>query len=69
MKTRFYTDNGAPCWGCKGTIYGYTVDDAVTYVSAHCLACGRDNMFNPPKSTPLDTAAKISAAHRKESIT
>lgn len=64
MKTRFHSDNGAPCWRCSGTIYTYTVDDTVTYVGAKCIGCHADNMFYPPADYAIDTAALVSTAHR-----
>jgi hypothetical protein len=67
MRKRFDSDNGAPCLKCSGTDYTYTVDDAVTYVSAVCITCGGDNMFYPPSPIPVDTTAQqVSAAHRIE---
>lgn len=65
MKTQFHSDNGAPCWRCSGTIYTYTVDTYVTYVGATCVSCRADNMFFPPKPFACETAADVSAAHRK----
>lgn len=67
MKRQFHSDNGANCWRCDGTIYTYTVDEYVSYVGATCISCRADNIFHPPKGAPLDTAANVSAAHRKES--
>lgn len=67
MRMRYHSDNGAPCWKCAGTIYTYTVDDAVTYVGATCIGCGADNMFYPPKhwQMSLNEAANVSASHRQ----
>jgi hypothetical protein len=65
MRTRLHSDDGAPCWRCDGTIFTYTVDDTVTYIGATCIGCGADNMFYPPAHSDLDTAASVSAAHRK----
>lgn len=66
MKTHLHSDNGAPCWRCSGTIYTYTIDDCVTYIGATCIGCRADNMFYPPKDYAVDTAAFVSAAHRKD---
>jgi hypothetical protein len=66
MRMRYHSDNGAPCWRCDGTIYTYTVDDAVTYVMAVCLGCGRDNTFHPPANcNGCDSPRAVSLAHRE----
>lgn len=64
MKLHYHSDNGAPCWRCQGTIYTYTVDDAVSFVLANCHGCGADNMFYPPQALVFDCAADVSATHR-----
>jgi len=64
MQTRYLSDNGAPCWKCKGTCFGYTIDSAVSYVAAWCASCGADNMFYPPQRMVIDRASFASAAHR-----
>ena len=66
MRMHFYSDNGAPCWRCSGTIYSYGVDDLVTYVAARCISCHADNMFYPPKHcSGCDSPSATSLAHRE----
>jgi hypothetical protein len=64
MRTRYHSDNGAPCWKCSGTVYTYVVDDAVTHINAVCVTCGGDNTFHPPYGCSIDTEVSVSAAHR-----
>ena len=63
MKRRFYSDNGAPCWKCNGTIYQYTTDDTVSLVDVYCWSCGSSDLFRANQE--FETAAEVSAAHRK----
>jgi len=63
-RKHFLSDDGAPCWRCSRTCYGYAVDDAVTYVAAWCFKCGSDNMFYPKNKVGLDTHDFVAAEHR-----
>ncbi len=65
MKTRFGTDNAAPCWSCQGTIASYTVDDTVSIVDVYCYGCHWRDLFTRPTNTMPDTAAECSAMHRE----
>jgi hypothetical protein len=64
MRKHYLADNGAPCWRCSKTSYGYAVDDAVSYVDAHCFNCGADNMFYPKSNLRLNTPEIIALVHR-----
>lgn len=66
MKTLFYTDNAKPCWSCSGTVAEYETDSEVTLIEVRCRGCGRRDVFRPVDPTAaLESAAQVSAAHRK----
>jgi len=70
MRMRYHSDDGAPCWKCNSTSYGYAVDDLVTYINAWCIACGADNVFYPPRDVVRPyTTNMVSAAHRDSRLT
>ena len=62
MKTTFYSDNGKPCFQCKGTIFAYHCDDAVSLVDTVCIACNTRDLFTTQR-TP-GSPSEASAAHR-----
>jgi hypothetical protein len=62
MQTTFHSDNGKPCFKCRGTIFTYHCDDAVSLVDAICVSCNTRDLF-AAQQTPV-TAAQASAAHR-----
>jgi hypothetical protein len=59
---QFYSDNGAPCWACSGTIMEYRCDDSVSIVDAICVSCHAREPFYP--DAPHRDPAALSAAHR-----
>jgi hypothetical protein len=63
MKFTFYSDNGARCYKCGGTIHEYQCDDAVSLIDTVCISCGARNVIASDQ-TPT-TPAEASAAHRK----
>lgn len=67
MKEKFYTDNAAPCWSCRGTIAEYETDTATSLVNVRCKSCGRPDVFTVAAVYPFPaSAAELSAVHRKQ---
>ena len=63
MKTTFYSDNGARCYRCSGTIHAYHCDDAVSLIDIDCVSCKAADLISV---TPMPTTpAQASAAHRE----
>jgi hypothetical protein len=62
MRMMLYSDNGAPCFKCGGTIHAYHCDDAVSLIDTVCISCRARNVISVTK-TPT-TPAEVSAAHR-----
>jgi hypothetical protein len=61
-RSKFYSDNAAPCWKCGGTIVEYVTDDTVSLIDVLCISCRNRDVFSATGNP--DTAAAISAAHR-----
>jgi hypothetical protein len=61
---QFGSDNGPPCFKCKGTIYGYavTATEPAPRVTARCHGCHAFDYF-APRAIPLNAAA-CSQEHR-----
>jgi hypothetical protein len=64
MKTTFHSDNGKPCFQCRGTIFTYHCDDAVSLVDTVCVSCNARDLFTA-RQTPK-SPSQASAAHRGE---
>jgi len=62
MKNKFYSDRGARCYSCSGTVHEYQTDDTVLLVSVRCLTCYAPDCFHTVRLP--QTAAQCSAAHR-----
>ena len=64
MKTRYHTDNAAPCWSCDGTVASYDVDDTVSLVDVYCYGCHARDVFSRPTNLAPISADQCSAMHR-----
>jgi len=62
MKALFYSDNGKPCFKCRGTIFAYHCDDAVSLVDTVCISCQTRDLFTT--QSPINSPSEASAAHR-----